>query len=343
MSRVVDSGMVGTSRSRIVGVDIARGIAILGMFVAHTMPNPGDRELLVDGRSSILFATLAGVSLGILSGQDTPAPRGSRSRIYRRISIRALAIFLLGVVLTSLGSEIAIILDYYAIMFLVVLPVLFAPRAVLAALLVVFAFGAPTLASTVDDVTGPPASFGEIVTEYLLTGYYPVLIWLPFLFAGLIAARSGLTRPRTQMLMIGGGIAAAFGGYGAALVFPDVSAHAHSGTTAEVFGSGGVAIAVIGVLVAVTESVPVPVRRAVTVILSPVAAAGSMALSVYTAQIIVLAIAVQVRESTGAIDYPGWPLLYGLVIGSLVGAWLWQRFLGKGPLERLLSMADGSR
>lgn len=343
MSRVVDSGVVGTSRSRIVGVDIARGIAILGMFVAHTMPNPGDRELLVDGRSSILFATLAGVSLGILSGQDAPAPRGSRSRIYRRIGIRALAIFLLGVVLTSLGSEIAIILDYYAIMFLLVLPVLFAPRAVLAALLVVFAFGAPTLASIVDDVRGQPTSFGEIVTEYLLTGYYPVLIWLPFLFAGLIIARSGLTRPRTQVLMIGGGIAAAFGGYGAALVFPDVSANAHSGTIAEVFGSGGVAIAVIGVLVAVTESAPAPVRRVVTIILSPVAAAGSMALSVYTAQIIALAIAVYLRESSGSVDYPGWPLLYSLVIGSLVGAWLWQRLVGKGPLERLLSMADGSR
>lgn len=343
MTGEVDSGGLGSSRSRTVGVDIARGLAILGMFVAHTMPNPGNRELLVDGRSSILFATLAGVSLGILSGQDTPAPRGARSRIYRRIAIRALAIFLIGVVLTSLGSEIAIILDYYAIMFLVVLPVLFLPRVVLGALLVLFAVVAPMLATLVDDSAVQPASIAEIAREYFLTGFYPVLIWLPFLFAGLIAARSGLTRPRTQALMIGGGCAAAFAGYGAAVVFPGVSAAAHSGSTAEVFGSGGVAIAVIGILVAATTTAPVPVRRLVSTILAPVAAAGAMALSVYTAHIVTLAIAVQIRESSGAVDYPGWPLLSWLVIGSLVGSWLWQRYLGKGPLERLISIADGSR
>ncbi len=338
----VDSGETA-SRSRTVGVDIARGIAILGMFVAHTMPNPGDRELLVDGRSSILFATLAGVSLGILSGQDAPPPRGKRSRIYRRITVRALAIFLIGVVLVSLGSEIAIILDYYAIMFLFVIPVLFAPRILLGVLIGVFAFGAPMLAALVDDRSVASPSLVDIFREYLLTGFYPVLIWLPFLFAGLIAARSGLRRQRTQVLMIGGGAAAAFGGYGAALVFPGVSAASHSGSTAEVFGSGGVAIAVIGILVAATETAPAPIRTGFRTALSPVAAAGSMALSVYTAQILTLAIAVRIRDTSGAVDYPGWPLLIWLVVSSLVGSWLWQRYFGKGPLERLLALADGSR
>ncbi|AWB86773.1 heparan-alpha-glucosaminide N-acetyltransferase domain-containing protein [Mycetocola zhujimingii] len=340
MSGDVDPDRFGSSR--IVGVDIARGLAIIGMFVAHTMPNPGDRELLVDGRSSILFATLAGVSLGILSGQDSPKPRGSRSGVYRRIVIRALSIFLLGVVLTSLGSEIAIILDYYAIMFLVALPVLFLPRIWLGVLLLIFAFAAPLLASIVTDDVSRSPSISEILREYFLTGFYPVLIWLPFVFAGLIAARSGLARPRTQAIMIGCGSGAALAGYGAAAVLQGVTAAAHSGTTAEVFGSGGVALAIIGILVAATTTAPAAARRVVRTVFAPVGAAGAMALSVYTVQILILAIAVQVRDSSGLVDYPGWPLLGGLVIGSLIGSWLWQRYLGKGPLERAIALASGS-
>lgn len=337
----VGSGRTGTP-SRIVGIDTARGFAILGMFIAHAMPNPSDTELVVDGRSSILFATLAGISLGILSGQDSPAPRGSRSRIYRVVLIRSLFVFLLGVVLASLGSEIAIILDYYAIMFVLVTPLLFLPRIVLGILLGVFAFGAPALAGLVGE-TEQASSFVDVAREYLLTGYYPALIWVPFLLAGIIAARSGLTRPSVQVSMIVVGSLSAIAGYQVARVSPDVTAEAHSGSTAEIFGSGGVAVAVIGVLLLVTSAPPAPVRRVVTALLSPVSAAGSMALSVYTVQIVALAIAVRIRDSSGAVDYPGWPLLLWLTVGALVGSWLWQRYLGRGPFERVLAAVSGSR
>ncbi|GGE86158.1 DUF418 domain-containing protein [Mycetocola zhadangensis] len=339
----VASDRSGTPPSRIVGVDIARGLAILGMFVAHTMPNPSDTELVVDGRSSILFATLAGASLGILSGQDFPSPRGSRAAIYRVVLIRALFVFLLGIVLTSLGSEIAIILDYYAIMFVLVLPLLFLPRGVLAALLVVVALAAPALASAVADQAGDVGTILGGAREYLLTGYYPALVWIPFLLAGLIAARSGLTRPATQLFLIVLGSISAVAGYQVARLSPEVTAAAHSGSTAEIFGSGGVAVAVLGVVLLLTSSAPAVVRRFVTTVLSPVAAAGSMALSVYTAQILVLAVAVQIRDGSGAVDYPGWPLLFWLIAGTLVFSWLWQRFLGKGPLERVLAIVTGPR
>ncbi|MCP2030525.1 putative membrane protein YeiB [Okibacterium sp. HSC-33S16] len=340
----VGSDRFGTAGPRIVGVDIARGIAILGMFVAHTLPNPGDTELIADGRSSILFATLAGVSLGIVSGQDQPTVRGSRARVYRAVLIRALGIFLLGVVLASMASEIAIILDYYAIMFVLVLPALFLPRFVLVGLLALFAWGAPALAAAVEGSrVEQSTSLADIAREYFLTGYYPALVWLPFLLAGLIAARSGLTRPSTQWALVAVGCVSAFAGYGSARVSPSITAEAHSGTPAEIFGSGGVALAVLGVLLLLTSSTNAAVRRAATLVFSPVAAAGSMALSVYTVQILVLAIAVRVRDGSGAIDYPGWPLLWTLIVCTLLFAWLWRRFLGQGPLERALSAATGSR
>ena len=55
------------STARIVGVDIARGLAVLGMFGAHVgvqqsfdWLEPSTWSDVVNGRSSILFAVLAG-------------------------------------------------------------------------------------------------------------------------------------------------------------------------------------------------------------------------------------------------------------------------------------------
>ena len=323
---------------RIVGIDVARGLAILGMFVAHAIPRVDDGELLADGRSSILFATLAGVSLGIVTGAARPLSPGTRSPRSTSIVLRALVLFVLGVLLWTLDSGIAIILDYYAFMFLLLTPLLFLRRTVLAAIGLILVVVAPLLAQVAPDAVDTGADpLAIFFSTYLLTGYYPALVWLPFLIAGLICVRSDLRRRRTQVWMIGGGAASAVLGYGAAAVLPGVSAAAHSSTTAEVLGSGGVAIAVIGVLLALT-GMPRNSGAAVRGILWPIAATGSMALTVYTLQIVALAIAARIRDDSGGIEYPGWPLLIGLCVGSIVFASLWRRFLGTGPLERAMNL-----
>ncbi|MET0480871.1 MAG: heparan-alpha-glucosaminide N-acetyltransferase domain-containing protein, partial [Mycetocola sp.] len=214
---------VRASAGRIAGVDIARGIAILGMFVAHTMPRDGDVELVVDGRSSLLFATLAGVSLGLLTGGEHPHDRSRRGRDRRMVLMRALLIFLLGVLLATLDSGVAVILDYYAFMFALLIPLVFLPRSVLAAIAAVLLVGAPLLADLVGRAQSSADSVVGVLQDYLLTGTYPALVWLPVLLAGLIAARSGMDRRRTQLWLIGGGVTAAVLGYGAAAVLPGVT------------------------------------------------------------------------------------------------------------------------
>jgi hypothetical protein len=324
------------SGGRIVGVDVARGLAIIGMFVAHTIPRPDESELLVDGRSSVLFATLAGVSLGIMSGGAGPLQRGQRSDFMLGVFFRAVCLFLLGGILGSLQSGVAVILDYYAFMFLMLMPALFLPRWVMGLLVVVIAVAAPALATALGEADAEEAPLQYLLQYYLLDGTYPALVWMPFLLAGLIAARSGLTRTRTQVGMTVGGTVFALVGYGAAELLPGVSAEAHSSTTAEVVGSGGVAIAVIGTLLWLTSvrGVAGRVGRAVA---WPVSGIGAMALTIYTLQIIALAIVVRVDEGDGDIEYPGWPLLAWLTVASLVFAALWRMLLGKGPLERLFS------
>src|SRR5688500_16087431 len=63
-----------SAAARLGGVDLARGLAVFGMFAAHVGPDPRDGGLigplmqLTHGRSSVLFAALAGLSLALITG-----------------------------------------------------------------------------------------------------------------------------------------------------------------------------------------------------------------------------------------------------------------------------------
>ena len=78
-SRDPATGPVQPAAVRLRGVDVARGLAVLGMFGAHLLVtddlvwvDPSTWTGLVDGRSSVLFALLAGVSVALLTGRTTP-------------------------------------------------------------------------------------------------------------------------------------------------------------------------------------------------------------------------------------------------------------------------------
>jgi uncharacterized membrane protein YeiB len=331
-------GALPLPAGRIAGIDVARGLAVLGMFIAHVLPD-GDAESLADGRSSVLFATLAGVSLGLITGGAQPAPRAGRPRLLGAVALRGLALILLGLYLWTLESGIAIILDYYGSFFLVLLPVLFAPRAVLVPIaLACLTVGTTILGAAPDD---PRQLIGNSLllwppTEWWVTGYYPGLLWLGYLIMGLVVARSDLRRTATQVGMATGGAAASAVGYGGALLL-DRDASAHSNTLWEGLGAGGFAIALIGLLLLVA-------RGWVVRALWPLGAVGAMPLTIYTAQIIVLAI-FRTLHPFGADDAEKWILLAVLVAGSLLAASLWRAFAGKGPLERIMAgisgLADG--
>jgi len=325
----------GFEPGRVFGPDLARGLALLGMFAAHVVFDRS--ENLYDGRSSILFATVAGVSLGLLTGGSRP-PVSERTMRRLSIAIRGATLILIGVLLTNLlHPPLQVILDYYGLAFLLLIPLLFAPRPVLAvAAAIVVAFAPPLVQWMRAEVD--PHSIPLALTpfaQWLVYGTYPVAIWLAFPLAGLLCARSDLERRRTQLVMIAGGTVAAVIGYGAAAVVPGVTAEAHSGTAAEVVGSGGLAIAVIG-LATLVGSLPAPAGRGIRFVLFPLAAAGGMALSLYTAQVIALTI---VREAN-RIDAERWvypdAILPVLIVSALVIGTLWRLFLGAGPLERAL-------
>lgn len=320
---------------RLFGVDAARGLALLGMFVAHTVLTAGEK--VVDGRSAVLFATVAGVSLGLITGGARPFPRGARGPSRLVVLIRGAALVLLGLGLTVfLQPPIAVILDYYGFAFLLLIGVLFAGRLVLTGLAALVAVAAPPLVTLLTaavpfaDVPEPLQPFAR----WLAYGEYPVLVWIAYLLAGLVLARSDLRDRFTAGIAVAGGVVAAVLGYGAAALVPGLTAAAHSNSGLEVLASGGVAIAVIGLFSLLDSATGVGERvaRGIRFALSPLAAAGSMALTLYTAHAVVLAIIRVVGEAQGRWDVPGWALPT-FVVGSLVVAPLWRRLVGPGPLE----------
>ncbi|HWH98136.1 MAG TPA: DUF418 domain-containing protein [Pseudolysinimonas sp.] len=326
---------------RLFGVDAARGIALLGMFAAHTIFDSG--EQLFDGRPAILFATVAGVSLGLITGGASPPPRGERGTARLVVLIRGVVLVLLGLSLTTfLHPPIAVILDFYGFAFLLLIAVLFAARAVLGLLVAVITIAAPPIVDAVTE--GTPfetlAEPAQLFARWLFYGEYPMVIWLAFLLAGLLLARTDLRDRFTAGIALVLGTLAAVLGYASTLVIPGITAEAHSGSTAEVVGSGGVAVAIIGGLSLLDSTVGDSmasrpgerIARVLRFVLAPVAAAGAMALTLYVAHAIALTIIRAADAEPERWQVPG-PTFPALVVGSLVFATLWRRFVGVGPLE----------
>lgn len=205
--------------ARVAGVDLARGLAVLGMLAAHLLwlgslswTEPSTWGAIVNGRSSILFATLAGVSLGLSTGGPRPPSGAGLGRARLRVVIRALLIWLIGVLLISLDVPAAIILPTYAVIFVLALPLLAqrASRLFLAAAIVVL------VASPV--VVWANASPWWESYEGWLTGLYIgwnylFPLWVAFTLAGLGLARAGMWSRRVQWAALGLGMLLAVAGY----------------------------------------------------------------------------------------------------------------------------------
>ncbi|MEV4900528.1 heparan-alpha-glucosaminide N-acetyltransferase domain-containing protein [Citricoccus sp. NPDC055426] len=230
-------------RRRIPGVDAARGLALLGMIATHVAglvtahgTEPTVVGLVFAGKSSALFATLAGVGLALLTGGagSRAAPhRGPRlAWDRRRVAVRALMIFVIGLACGFLDMNVAVILAHYALLFLAALPFLRLGARALAGWAAGWILLAPVAASllsaamqsalggsayvdgwrlwsnpTLMDLFARP---GLLTWDLLFTGYYPVLQWLGYVLFGLFLGRLRLDRlPVAGILAVGGAAVAA--------------------------------------------------------------------------------------------------------------------------------------
>lgn len=215
-------------------MDVARGVAILGMFVVHVgvgwTLSDGSNPLqpVAAGRSAALFALLAGVSIALMSGGRDRKVNKDLGVALWRVVVRAVIMLALGTALTMLGTPVSVILAYYAVLFVFTCMLLTERWGIIAGAAAVLGVVGPIVSFWVRsliDAGGTPARVVATVNAYdpfvaladdgvvnfLLTGSYPAITWLPFIFAGLAIGRLDLwdTRVRWRLVALGAGLAAA--------------------------------------------------------------------------------------------------------------------------------------
>lgn len=214
-----------TSADRLVGLDVARCLALLGMVATHVLDERSadgtvaPLQWLAGGRASALFAVLAGVSLALMTGRREPVRGGERVRRSAGLALRALLIAAIGLVLGEMQSGIAVILTYYGVLFLAGLPFLGLRARTLGLLAAGWVVVAPVLSHLVrpalpESGTASPTAAQlvdpwQLGSELLFTGYYPVVPWLAYLLVGIALGRADLRSPRLQAALATGGVALA--------------------------------------------------------------------------------------------------------------------------------------
>ncbi|MFJ3312230.1 hypothetical protein ACIPJU_05400 [Micrococcus endophyticus] len=290
--RAARTGATHTTRDRLVWVDVARGLALVSMMVAHVAPTGGPAGILnlSEHLTAALFAALVGVSACL------EATRFGLGRALVRALIRAAA--LLGAAwLTSLfGAAVVDILTHLAVVtvFMALLAAL--PLAVHLVLALLAGGGGILLAQTgsarVVDALAPaasalgldPAGLHRWTSFLVVDGPYrlPLLLAWALLGAVLVRTVHGTTTalPRSGRLVglgwgVGGVVLA-----GLVILLSRVQTGAapvpYTGTAAEILVDTGLVLGVLGLCAAVVPSRPSPATDLLAV-------PGSMTLSVYVA------------------------------------------------------------
>ncbi|GAA4758134.1 DUF418 domain-containing protein [Actinomycetospora chibensis] len=379
------AAVVTSSASRVRGVDAARGIALLGMIAAHTLPLaegglPTMVGRLVNGPAAALFGVLAGLSVAMLTGRRRLELGTEPARRYAlRLVVRGLAIGSLGLALgqVALGS-IDVILTYYGVLFVLAVPLVFLSTRVLVVLGAVLTVLAPVTGFLLRAQLPPTElldpSFTMLVTDpagllttLMFTGAYPVWPWLAYLCIGLAVGRLRLDSTRVAATLAGGGVLLALvasvasslilqaaGGLEQLLASSGLSPEElaalsaegpngvtpttswswlavtlpHSSTPFDLARTIGTSLAVLGFMLLldrlIARSASGTPARVLSAARSPLAAAGSMTLTFYVLHVVVSGLA---PESDP------WVLFLVQVVAALAVGALWQRRVGRGPLE----------
>lgn len=366
-------------KTRVIGIDAARGLALIGMIATHVLPSfhtaTGEPTLqwsLFAGNAAALFALLAGISLTMMTGRTTPHTGRRWVRSAVAILVRALLMFsVFGLVLNVLAIPVYNILPYYALLFLLAIPFTLLRPLQLLVVSILFGVGGPVAiylinrsvdytvfsSPTFADLSADPAG---VMLSLFSGGAFPVLTWMTFICLGLMLGRMGLERLSVQIQLAASGVILmvassalsgfllnAGGGWQQIMASNpamtsedafDISVYGtpagsfqfspttwwwlavdgpHTNTPLSIGYSAGVALLILGGALLVS--------RVWADMLTPLIAAGSMTLTMYTAHLVFITF----------VDTKTLPMLWFVIqIGfALLFATIWKMSVGRGPFE----------
>ena len=211
------------SPPRISALDVARGLAIVGMIGAHvgnipefSPDDPLSYLSVVHGNSALLFAVLAGVSIALLTGRTRRPELEELPRLRLALLGRGAVIFVIGLALEMLGTGVAVILTFYGVMYIAAMPVLRMRVSRLLLLALPIALVGPFLVTAVEVLSLGGYGSGALL---VVTGIYRFTAWAPLMLVGMALGRLSLERRRVGAIVAGVGAALAVLGTGAGLLF----------------------------------------------------------------------------------------------------------------------------
>ena len=297
-----------SSSSRIVGLDMARSLAIIGMIILHMASLVWSTKVILSGLPAALFAIVAGVTM-MLIGKNYSV------QTLLRLIARGAIITLIGLALLPVGGQIQVVLVAMGITMMVVSWV--PPLNVWWKLALFFV---AAIASTVH------------YAPFTLPQVYPLLAWIAYFIAGMLLFEVYI-RPgsfRTVLQWIVTAVSAVIAAVGTYFRFePDIPSWlrftGHTGVAGEILLSVAVAAVVLHLCLLIGSAVPKLVY--------PLAAMGTMSLTVYVLHVL----SAYYWQSHISLHNTAWAWAFiGLF---LVLATIWRKFLGQGPLEKAVSIA----
>ncbi|WP_395373996.1 heparan-alpha-glucosaminide N-acetyltransferase domain-containing protein [Marinicella sp. W31] len=207
--------MPTSSTERLLGLDLARLLALIGMVVvnfnvvmlpAAVFDQSSGLAQLLQGRAAATFVILAGIGLGLMSQHQ------NRNRFTRQSIKRILFLCVLG--LLNLLIFPADIIHYYAFYFLLALPLIHKSSTLLGVLIGLLIATFLVLLLTLNYDQGwnwLTYEYTELWTvsgfirNLLFNGWHPIIPWFAFILFGLLLSRLDLRKKTIQwkLLLLG--------------------------------------------------------------------------------------------------------------------------------------------
>lgn len=352
---------------RILGYDIARALAILGMILVNFKVVMGASDNgptwlvrlngLLEGRAAATFVILAGVGIALLSRKGRLS--GERARIQRdrrTLARRAVFLFVFGLAYSPIWP--ADILHFYGLYMLMAVVMLTAPdrwlwRAaggfVLAALLMllILDFEAGWDFDNLDYLDF--WTLEGMVRHMLFNGFHPVFPWTAFLLIGMWLGRQQVLDAAVQNRILGWALGVAVTTEGVSWLLTE-GVFSGDEDLGYVFGTqmipafplyivaaSGTAITVIMLSVKLAQRLDNPAW------LQPMVATGQLALTLYVAHVL---LGMGLMEAFGWLqsDQSLWLAVgYGLAfyVACVAFAHWWRLHYKRGPVEWFMRRVTG--
>lgn len=361
---------VKATGGRIVGLDIARAFAIVGMVIVNfkitmSAETSGPQWLrtfaaLFDGRAAATFVILAGIgaSLGSRRAREN-GDQSERRAAQMTLAKRGLFLFVIGWAFYPIWP--ADILHYYGIYLAVGALVLFAPdkrllqlavAAITVALVFIVTFD-PFKNWDLDDYsyTGITAPAG-FLRNLFVDGFHPVIPWVAFYMFGMWLGRTDLRNAawRRSLAIWSAGVVVVtetaawifLGPKGSRIDELDDQSWRWLFSVEPIpplplYLAAGTGTAVLVISGSIWLGEHLTERTA-----EPLVSTGQLALTIYVAHVL---LGMGILESIGRLEDEslGWAVTTALVFSvlSILASWAWRRRFDRGPLEWVMRKVAG--